>query len=662
MNKKIFVVAPLLLAMFLASCGTKNNGGKKDPEPDTPVEPGGGGDPVPPTPTWNEEQQNVMKTHFYGEVLPYYDFGEMTVAYDDYLEEVNIKGGEVKEGDIAKYAALYEAAGWEGGDVSLYNDLPEGSAYTYEKMVKTAEGDRYVYVEFYAVQYDDEYYYYISDKGNFLLVGYDPYYYEFPTFPATYFAYMSTNAYDEYYEEEEYDKIPLPPAFNAHHYGVNRDARAIYCYAENPSGKTDAGYSETLTAAEWTVLEEKDEDGYYVAISPDENYQIAYFYDEEYGDLDIYFEAHKKPAPIYDSWQASVIEDLFTKYDATPIEIPSYNAVRDGLGYQFFEDEEENWWHWMFDEYDQMFGYINILGTISEDFSVYRSIVKGSSWTIVDQADGYFQATLTVDEVNIYTLTAVFDESTETISISYNLFPEVKPYETWPTELVASAVEDVAVVEEGAEIDVLPPYSGENNGFKLNGNTIYVLVNEGDELAAIEAYVATLTTAGFVWDDDYAIYHSPNSQYSVTVNQTAESGVIEIVLGYIPEPIPTFDTFPSDYLKENFYTQDTKDVIPALDGADEYTCSIVHATEGDDVFGDISCTFKGENLDLTPQVTAYNAKLVELGFTVSEDWEGGYVSPNGEFVIRVSFEPETDIYGEYSVLTIFFDNIVDGNI
>ena len=143
-----------------------------------------------------------------------------------------------------------------------------------------------------------------------------------------------------------------------------------------------------------------------------------------------------------------------------------------------------------------------------------------------------------------------------------------------------------------------------------------------------------------------------------------ELGVIEIYVGLIPEPIPTYEAFPVEIVNE-FYEKGNiaHKVIPSLDGADVYTGIVSFDEENGDCYGSVVATFNGEESIGKTAYEGYLEALIQAGFDYREDEAIGYryFSPDNEYVVSVEFEG-ADYYTGYSVVKIYFDNIVDGQI
>ena len=582
----------------------------------------------------------------HGKEIPFITFlDEFNAGYDKEYDEIFVEGTGLDQGELGTYAALFaEKDGWVGGDISSANGLPEGTAYSFLAQVPTDEGARYVYCVFYGVEYDEEEETYVySNKGEFRLEAYDPYYYSWPTDAAQYFAWITYN--DELVEEP----TPVPAFEGADYYSVSAEDGAIYCFVES-DGTDDHGYGAILKEAGWDVLEEKDDFGYYVAVSPNQDYQLAFLYDSEFGDLDIFFEAYEIPPTPYESWQDDQVAAMFAAYDfvGVPYEVPSIDV--EGGTYYFYEDRD-NFWAYLADEYDAVIGWAIVEGAKEADFTAYLEKAEGEGWVA---EKGEASTSLSKDFANRTAhMEASFDEESGTISLAIGLISHVNPYETWPEAEILEQLE-ILIDKEGAT--PLPAFTGENLGFLVNGNIVHVLVEADKVHEAAESYGQDLINAGFEYVEEDLNYVDPNGEYFVVITELEDR--LEIYCGMMPEPVVTYDEWPTDVIAETMGELTTP--IPALEGADQYRADLV--VSDDDIFGEIQCLYENvEDQSAIEKIASdYNAALLEQGFTVYDHNDeldiDRYVSPEEEYVIYAS----VDHYEGYSFVIIRVDNLVGG--
>ena len=656
MKAKRNVLPIMLMALSLASCGGPSSSSASasssgEPSSSAPISSSTSISSEPlvssvsssqEAPQWDKDTLALFNAHLYGVELPFIDFCAYQAEYDDMYDEIFISGEGVEEGDIPAYAGFFELDGWIGGDISESNGFEEGTAFSFTKLVQTEAGDRFVYCVFYALDYDeDAESYVIAKQGSLHLEAYDPYYYEWPAEAAEYLA-------EGVYNFDLVAEATPAPAFpNAHHYSVSTRDGAIYCFADS-DGSEDLGYGKILEDAGWTIQKERDNFGYFVAVSPNLDYQVAYLYDEDYGDLDIYFESYKLPLVAYDSWQSEIIDGFFAKYDTVgyAYEIPAIEV--EGGEYYFYEDED-NFYNYIFDEYEAVVAYAVVNNASSSDYSAYLTKLENAGWAI---DNGALSVLLEKEfENRLAHMELVFDAEEGSIYLKFGLIPSVNPYKGWPSEAIE---EELAYLLETDEFVSLPAYTGAQNGITLNGNVIDIYVDAGEGAALIETYIGLLLDAGFTLDEDHGYYLDPTGTYFVSIYDIGDC--VEIYLDKPDAPIPTFEAWPAEEIAAVMGA--LQNPIPALEGADYYELSITSFDNGD-AFGSVSCVFSDASA-LQSKLSAYNDALVSSGFTVYDEVSAGtrYCSPKEEYVINA----EAMDYEDYGVITVYFDNLIDGQL
>ncbi|MBQ4255688.1 MAG: hypothetical protein II721_06860, partial [Bacilli bacterium] len=478
---------------------------------------------------WDDNTAGLFEDHLHGVVLPYIDFVDYEAVYDDYFDEIFITGDGVEEGDIENYSYLFlEEDGWKGGDISKVHGFEEGTIFSFLRSVTTEEGTRYVYCVFYAVDYDettDEST--IAKKGSLHLEAYDPYYYEWPSDAAEHIANL---VYDFTLVEEP---TVLPAFEGADYYSISLDNMAIYCYLES-DGSEDLGYGEILEEAGWTIEEERDGYGYFVAVSPNLDYQVAYLYDEDYGDLDIYLESYEVPLTAYDSWQQDIIDGFFAIYenDGYAYSIPPIEI--EGGEYYFYEDKE-NFYAYIFDEYEFVLGHVDVYNATSDDFASYLKTLVADGWDENPNDSGVVLLEKTFENRTAH-MSLEFKEDEGALCLTFGLIPTVNPYSEWPADVIEAELDRLT---DGATYTPLPAYEGPHNGFKVNGNVIQILLGEGIEAeTVVNSYAKTLLTAEFTFDEDKLYYFDPTGSYFVSF--TVMDDCVELYIGQPEVPLPTY--------------------------------------------------------------------------------------------------------------------------
>lgn len=631
MKKQLILGMSLLAAMSLVSCGEKATSSLSS---DSSLSSESSSEAAK---DWTTSQKAIMTSHLHGVALPFPGGDNYRVAYDEDTTQVVVDGGpDFTLANLTALAASFVDEGWQGGDISAINNLPEGTVYQFEKSVETDDGTRYVRSQFFLENAEDDAF--AVPEGTLYMFAADPYVYEWPAELIDFLAMIYSGG------SENYSSIPV---VEASHYEVSFGY--IYAYVGS-FDNDDAGYSEILTNNQWTVLDEKDDDGYYVAISPEENYKIAYLYSSEYGSLDIYFEQYEKPI-IYDHWDVEEIEKFFAYHDEFSYEIPALEI--EGASYHYYEAmEEDDWW--------SIKGGIDIYPATQADYDGYLTTLTGNGWDLTEKEELGIVTASKDDNHKLHTIDVSFDGS-DTITICYYYESETLPYETWPSDVIASSIADIETLDEGEEATVLPEYAGEYDGIYVNGNVIDIVVGEDNVLAAIEDYGQTLTDNGWTAGEEDGQFVSPNGKVMCVPTQTDNPAYLELYLTTPPVPETRYDTFPTSYLEEEFEGH-VASAIPAFDGATYYTAGVSASEDGDDLYGWVNCVFEGEGYSAAALLTQYEGILAQNGYEFDEGIEK-YVSSDGNMAISIDaedYEALDDEHEPYAIVGIYFDNIVDG--
>ena len=526
---------------------------------------------------WTAEEAKIMSDHLNGQVLPFTGFEESVVSYDSTEDMVLIQGGAKEEGYVAKYAAKLAALGYE-------EYFQNANSAGYEKEFTTANGLRHVYV-------------YIGfDQDQLMIQAYDPYVYSFPTS-------FATEVADKYFESTK-----VVPAIAADYYLVDADYLSIRCYLTATTD--DAGYSAILSAANWSVQPEKDDQNYYIAISPDQKYAAAYAYMS--GALRIYLE------PI-GFWNSNLINEFFTKYGGEPVNIPALNV--EGAQYQFSE-WSNNELAYQYGAYEYIHAYMAIYGSKQADLGRYETILKEAGWEVIN-SDGFYTATLEIANKGIARIEFSFNTQINGVLITIYFKLDPIPEKDFPAAKIAELLgEDIT--------DVVPAYTGANKGFTIlddeAGTAVMVYVEGGTESDAVAAYKAILTEAKYteagVDAQGDMRYISEHGQILVTPYY-GTSGSITIAFKAAP-----LLAWPAAQIVNAFPT--ATDTVPAVDGALEY----MFQKSGRMV--NIACTFKTGD-EAKAALATFIGALEEAKFELLGVDDGGdphYNSLNDNFEVR----------------------------
>ncbi len=491
-----------------------------------------------PIKTWGEEEQQTMREHLYGEVLPYIDLEEVLVEYDEEYEELDILGfDQVTQEDLQAYASLFIENDWEDAS-DLYESLPD-NIYVFEKIVQTDEGKRFIDVQFYAM--DD--YYEPADTGYFVLFAWDPYEYEFPT--DEFDIGILENTGSEYHV----------PAFEAEYYILSTDYYEVLCVTSDTDAETK--YTDILQEAEFTILDERDEYGYLNAISPDGKFAVAYVYDPYLGGLDILL--IEVPAMPTQQWPSEELAEAFQNYNQPAFTIPEMTF--DGAMYLGYESDS-NLLYYLRDQKDKINFVIEVSGATVENLNSYVDLLKTSGWVLDESSmaelgDGTKILTKEIDDK-----IAKIDLSlaTDVVIIHVYLFLQEKPVEAWPLDEIKACLGDEYIT------DVVPAYDGTkaigyqvHEAWFLSEAYVEILVAEGDEDEVLQAYQSVLTTSGFTPYDkgEENEYLSPNKQLVIQLEKQNEAVYVYFYAAIL-------EAWPTNVVDGEFAKHEYTDPLPGL--------------------------------------------------------------------------------------------------
>ena len=551
-----------------------------------------------PKSAWTEQEAKLMSDVLYGEVLPYTGFEESKVNYNEQYNAIVILGGTASEAAFESYARALSFNGYV---------LVNASEMIFEKSVQTEAGKRFVQVTL------------MDNKGQFAVVALDPYYYAFPTDFATYAA-------DHYFTSKA-----VLPAIQADYYELVENQSAVGIIAYMSATTDDAGYSEILTNAGWAVQSEKV-NGNYLAVAPDGAYMIAYVYNSQYGALLISY------SPV-NFWNEAAIKAFFAKYNGTYVDLPALDIV--GAAY-YFSEADTNEYFYQQGSIDMVVAFLEIYGGTSQDAQNYMATLKEAGFKVLNSKDSY-SATKAVEGKGLFRLDYSFDPNKSLITLIFYIYLEPFPTTEFPQDEISEAL-------GGFLVDTVPGFVGETTGFQLNDDSyglyIVVEVEQGTELAAIEAYKATLVENG------YSLRYEGSSEYlsehhEIVISMQKDSGSFKIVI--MREP---YSYWPSTQIA-GYLGEDITDTVPAFEDADADTFAF--EVDDDGLWITIHYEYEedenGDEIeyDMEEAANNYVNTLKENGFfKIMEDENGNeyYVSKNLQVVVEVEYD---DVWDEIYV-------------
>ncbi|MBP3731787.1 MAG: bacterial Ig-like domain-containing protein [Bacilli bacterium] len=554
-----------------------------------------------PKAAWTEEEAKLMSDHLYGEVLPYTGFEASQVVYNEQYKAVVIIGGTITDETLESYARALSFNGYI---------LVSTTELVFEKSVQTDAGKRIVQVSI------------MDNKGQLAIVAMDPYYYAFPTDFANYVA-------DKYFTSKD-----AVPAIQADYYQLieGNDGIAIVCYMDATTD--DAGYSDILTTANWTVLG-KDEHELYSAVSPDSAYMISYEYSAQNGALLIVF----RPVNFFND---APIKAFFAKYNGTYVELPALNIPN---GQYYFEEADTNEYFFEKGEIDMVVAFLTIYGGAAEDAKNYMTTLQEAGFKVLNSNDSY-SATKAVEGKGLFRLDYSYDPEKGVITLIFYIYLEPFPTTEFPQD-------EISELLGGYTTDIVPGYTGETTGFQLNddsyGTYIVVQVEQGTEEEAIASYTQTLLENGYRLENEGgSVYVSEH--HEIFVQMYKDSGSFKIVFYRAP-----YLSWPSTQIAA-YLGEEINDVVPAFADADadEFTFE----PDDDGLWITVGYNYEeddqGEEIefDMEEISSAYIEELEDADYTAIEVEDTTYyVSKNLEVVISIDYD---DIWDE---IYIFINSV-----
>lgn len=406
------------------------------------------------------------------------------------------------------------------------------------------------------------------------------------------------------------------PAIEAEEYYTNADYVSDgYVYigvAGDQSILTD--YLAILVANGWTVSDEPNTYGYYIAISPDEKIELEIDYKSD--KLRIFLEAYVAPAPI--EWPA---EEIAAKLDAivpgTETVIPSYD--------------------WAVTGPHEIYSSTFYICGDQEGMALYAAKLEDEGWKVTYDAS-----------TNQYTAISPNKDVALTIywSTTYNqivikVAKYIAPHAcVWPADEVAAKLDSIV---PGTET-VIPAFDLPANGASEDVEVLTSQIWIYCEKTQLVNYIAILQANG--WTVSYNassgryIAISPDGDVKLEVLYSSSYKQVAIYI------FANYKEFPADFAAQYvtyFAGEESETVIPAFDDAANYSTNTSYVSSYGVAM--INCT--------TPDATseaAYAGVLEEADWTVTYDEENeGYnaISPNedialffyyynGDLVIQIS--------------------------
>ncbi|MCQ2742727.1 MAG: hypothetical protein MJ239_05455 [Bacilli bacterium] len=361
----------LSAAALLASCGggatssgTSQGGESETPSSVTPSNPSSNSETSStPLSGWTTEQENLMKEHLGGHVLPYFEGDNLDVSYDGEHGCIAITF-DWYEGIMDDLVDTYQNADYDSYVTSYYGlNIFIADAYDTDWNIISVSGMELSENE------EDLDPSYVVLSAHFTVTEK-----EWPgDFVASYVSALGSD-------------VEIPE-FEAYSYITSQGGDyyiGITCAGGFEAFEGEEGYLADLEAAGWTIDDSKYEIFGYFAVSADKKVEINFF--EDGTPMYIYIEAPEEdPDPGEDTcvgFPAQYFSEWLEELGATDTEIPEFEY--EGTWTRDREYEEYGWTYWYFDDETM---------TLENTEDAYVDILVEAGYTIDDtyyDEEGYY--------------------------------------------------------------------------------------------------------------------------------------------------------------------------------------------------------------------------------------------------------------------------------
>ena len=553
---------------------------------------------------WDDNDKAKMRTALHGLVLPFVNM-EATVRTNNDGSSVKIESQQNMSGNfLASYAEKFTYEdGWNGGDVSYEFEVSNGNAFAYQKAVTENGKKYYVSVVFMGIeQTAGSEQINISKTGHFYLEASDPYEYEYPA------------AFIGQWLGQQFGTSIVPPAFDAEYYNLDSEG-VLIGYSER---NIEESYkSALLSSGNFTIDSARNDDGYLIARPTDGSYIMLFKYDSTNKIMILQVMENT-------GWNTAQINAFFIKYNKRPFDIPAFSD--DNVTFKFEEDS------------NQPAGYERAIITIgrvtTQKVQAYVNSLKAAGYVLIDDVvtesyQWYSSAQILTDD-GVCSLDLMYypTSSPKKLEITINLFIDTSRVKAWPAAQMAAFAQ--------ASQDVVPAFTGFNNGFYVGDQGATVYVDLGEETNARDSYVSALTTAKYTLVDGHYISEHNEIDIEIVCNANKWPGQIYIIVK--PYTAPAVTQWPAADISAAIATNlgdGITDTIPAINVDTANECSVndnlvnefeIYIASGDITFDVCKAAFEGAGwvLDAYYDVPNYPSR------------KGGFVSPNRQMVANVA--------------------------
>ena len=563
---------------------------------------------------WTDAEKATMRGALHGLVLPFVNM-EATVRTNNDGSSVKIESQQNMSGNfLASYAEKFTYEdGWNGGDVSYEFEVSNGNAFAYQKAVTENGKKYYVSVMFMGIeQTAGSEQINISKTGRFYLEASDPYEYEYPA------------AFIGQWLGQQFGTSIVPPAFDAEYYNLDSEG-VLIGYSER---NIEESYkSALLSSGNFTIDSARNDDGYLIARPTDGSYIMLFKYDSTNKIMILQVMENT-------GWNTPQINSFFIKYNKRPFDIPAFSD--DNVTFKFEEVA------------GQPAGYEKAIITIgrvtTQKVQAYVNSLKAAGYVLIDDVvtDNYqwysSAQILTDDGVCSLDLMYYPTSSPKKLEITINLFIDTSRVKAWPAAQMAAIAQ--------ASQDIVPAFTGFNNGFYVGDQGATVYVDLGEETNARDSYISALTTAKYTLVDGHYISQHNEIDIEIVCNANKWPGQIYIIVK--PYTAPEVTQWPAADISAaivNNLSDSFTDSVPELDVGNANECTV-----GTSYTGTFDIYIEGGDLTVDAVKTALkNAGWREdIYYIFTNGINGGFISPNKQMVVQISAAGESIALNFYS--------------
>lgn len=247
---------------------------------------------------------------------------------------------------------------------------------------------------------------------------------------------------------------------------------SIYCYTLNTNSENE--YKEILLEAGWEVSDEKDTLGFFDAYDPNYEVNVNFGYFSKFSDLEICVGFCYKTR-----WPEKDIADaLQIVQPGTKTVVPEFEAYTVIATYNSFVNAVA----------------INAIGFDDSIIEDYKSILQSNKWNVFyNKTSSEWNAISSDEDIELHFYTDADNY------FNVDVFAYAAPVEGWPYEEIEEAIE---YMEADGEV---PPFKGENTGFKVDWNfpiAIFIYCEASKQEEGRDSYNQSLIDSGYIYVGD----------------------------------------------------------------------------------------------------------------------------------------------------------------